>query len=111
MSFLMPCNNKGCGKTQAPYLNKKDNKVYCSECDGEIPNVSHFAKHQMKTLKQYKSEKKSFAVRCDKCKKESRPTISKDELYCGECGLKLDINIFFKKMLLDQLKNADKDIV
>jgi hypothetical protein len=110
MPFLMPCTNKGCGKTQAPYFNKKDEKVYCSECGNEIVNVSSFAKHQMKVLKQYKDDKKSFSVVCDKCKKSSRPVLNKDELYCGECNKILDVNPFFKNMLKEQLKNVDKDV-
>lgn len=108
----MTCTNKGCGETQPPYLDKDTSKVYCSKCNKEIENVTPFAKNQMKMLKQFKEkEKKSFSVKCNLCKAESRPKIVNDEVVCGSCSKKLShLSPPFVIMLKMQLKKADQDI-
>lgn len=108
----MPCMNKSCNKTVTPYLDKDTNKVYCSECDSEIQNVTHFAKVQMQTLKQYKQKKtKSFSVKCVSCKKEDRPQIIGNDIFCKYCNSEqTQITAFFKKILIEQLKKIDEDI-
>jgi hypothetical protein len=112
MPFMMTCTNSGCGKTQPPYIDKDTNEVYCSACDQIIQNVTIFAKTQMKTLKQYRQkEKKSFAVKCEKCGKEERPKIIGDDIVCGACTTPLDnLSPFFKNMLKTQLAKADKEL-
>ena len=112
MSFLMPCTNKGCGKTMSPTLDVSSNAVICSECDREITNVSSFAKSQMKSLGQIKKDnKKSFAVRCPKCNKEARPIETNNDLVCGSCKKPLShLSEPFKQMLKINLKNADKEV-
>lgn len=111
MPFSMPCTNKGCGKTQEPYVNTKDDKVYCSLCDREIANVSYFAKVQMKSLKQFKQKAPiPFAVKCNKCEKDDRPLLVKDDLICSGCNKSFDnLSLPFKNMLKEKLKKPIGD--
>lgn len=106
MGFLIQCNNKGCGQLQTPFLDKDTNEVHCSECDQIISNVSSFTKTQMKHLKQFRQkEKKSFAIKCDHCKREDRPIIKGNDLICSGCGKDFDkLTAVFKNMLKEQLK-------
>ena len=53
MAFSIQCTNKGCQKIQEPYIDTKDDKVYCSLCNKELLNITHFVKVQMKSLKQF----------------------------------------------------------
>lgn len=112
MAFSMNCNTKGCGKLTEPYLDPKTDKVYCSACDSEIINITHFAKIQMKSMKQFKQKtSKPFAVKCNKCGKEERPKLVKDDVICGVCSKPLDnLSIPFKNMLKEKLKTVDKDV-
>jgi rRNA maturation endonuclease Nob1 len=105
----MSCTNKGCGKTQEPYLDIKTDKVYCSECDKEMTNVSYFTKVQMKSLKQFKIKKNdSYSVKCSKCQHVGRPKLIKDQFICDGCSQPLDnLSYAFKIMLKDKLKNED----
>src|SRR5713101_2892305 len=109
MPFLINCNNKGCNKTQEPYIDPKDDKVYCSLCDKEITNITYFTKVQMKSLKQFKPKTStSFSVKCPKCNKEGRPKIINDDIVCSGCSKSLDhLSVAFKNMLKDQLKKVD----
>lgn len=111
MPFTINCTNKGCGKFQQPFLDPDDNKVYCSECEKEITNLTSFAKNQMKSFKQFKEKKKSsFSVRCDKCGKTERPSLKGKDVLCGGCQKPLtSISEAFKLMLRESLKNVDKD--
>lgn len=111
MPFAMSCTNKGCGKTQEPYLDLKDDKVYCSLCDREIPNISYFAKVQMKSLKQFRQRKiASFSVKCRSCEREERPKIVNDDVVCGSCSKPLDhLSLPFKNMLKEKLKTVDRE--
>ena len=110
--FSIPCNNKGCGKMQEPYLDPKDDKVYCSLCDREIDNVTYFTKVQMKSLKQYKQKNvASFSVKCDKCGKEARPLLVNDDVVCAGCKKPLDkLSLPFINMLKDKLRTVNKDV-
>lgn len=112
MPFTTICPNKGCGETQAPYLDKDTNKAYCSKCNKEITNLTVFVKNQMKMTKQFKpKEKKSFSIKCAACGAEGRPKISGEEVICSACNKPLDqLTPSFKMMLKMQLANADKDI-
>ena len=110
MPFSMICSE--CKKMQNPYLDKKTEKVYCEECEKEISNINHFAKIQLKTLKQYKvKSQKSFSVKCNKCNKEDRPTVKDKELYCSSCQEPMDhISPYFKKILIENLGSLDKGL-
>mgnify|MGYP001769837319 CR=1 FL=1 len=110
--FSMPCSNKGCGKVQEPYIDPKDDKVYCSLCNKEITNITFFAKSQMKSLKQYKPKTAtSFAVKCDKCGKEARPKLVNNEVVCSGCNKPLDkLSVPFRNMLKEKLRTVDKDV-
>lgn len=108
----MNCTAKGCYKFMEPYLDPKDDKVYCSKCDKEIGNITHFAKVQMKTLKQFREKKVvSFAVKCPKCGKEDRPRLVGEEIVCRGCQQPLDhLSEPFKIMLRDKLKTVGQDV-
>lgn len=112
MPFSTFCTNKGCGKIQEPYLDPQDNKVYCSECDGELANITQFTKHQMKMNKQFKQKKaKPFAVKCVKCGKEERPKVEKGDIVCGICAKPMDnLSPIFKNMLKEKLKTVDDEV-
>lgn len=113
MAFSTFCTNKGCGKIQEPYIDPKTNQVFCSECDGEIVNITPFTKNQMKMNKQFKQKKQTpFAVKCAKCGREERPKLTpKDDIVCGACGQSLDnLSPIFKNMLKDKLRSVDKDV-
>jgi len=112
MPFSMNCTSKGCGKVQEPYIDPKNDKVYCSLCDNEMINISFFTKTQMKTLKQFKQKNQvSFSVKCRLCHKEGRPKIIKENVICFSCLKPLEhLSMSFKNMLKEQLKNVDKDI-
>lgn len=108
----MTCSSKGCGDTQAPYLDKDTSKVYCSSCNQEIQNVTIFAKNQMKMSKQFRQkEKKPFAVKCNNCSAEQQPILVKDEVTCSSCQKKMDhLTKPFIIMLKDKLKKVGQDI-
>lgn len=112
MPFALSCTNKGCYKTQEPYIDPKTDKVYCSICDQEIANISYFTKVQMKSLKQVRKRKNaSFSVKCVKCDKTERPKVVDDDIVCGVCDKPLDnLSLPFKNMLKEKLKTADKEI-
>jgi uncharacterized Zn finger protein (UPF0148 family) len=95
-----------------PYIDPKDDKVYCSICDKEITNITHFAKMQMKTLKQYKPKTTtSFSIKCQSCNKEDRPKILNGEVVCSNCQKPLNhLSPMFKNMLKEKLKEVDKDV-
>ena len=113
MPFAINCTNKGCGMMQEPYIDPKTDKVYCSLCDKEITNLTHFAKMQMKSLKQFKPKNTiSFSVKCLKCGKEDRPKIINNDIVCAFCGDPLKhLSVPFRNMLKEKLKTAGKDIV
>ncbi len=111
MAFSTYCSTKGCGKTMEPYLDISDNKVYCSNCNSEIPNITSFVKLQMKQNKQFKQKQtKTFSVKCIKCNKDEQPKILNNEVVCGACSKSLDnLTPIFKNMLKEKLKTVDKD--
>jgi len=108
----MVCNNKGCGKQMEPYLDPKDDKVYCSACDKEMTNVTHFVKVQMKALKQFKQKNTiSFGVKCQKCGKEDRPKVVGEDIVCPSCKKPHEhLSEPFKIMLREKLKTAGQDV-
>lgn len=112
MAFSILCQNKGCGKLQAPFLDKETSKVYCAECKLEIINISPFMVSQMKMNKQFRQkEKKSFAVKCPDCQVEARPKLINDEIICSACNKRMDkLSPFSIAMLKQQLKKVDQDI-
>lgn len=111
----MNCTNKGCGKHMEPYIDPKTDKVYCAQCDGELTNLTYFAKMQMKGSKQYKQKNAlSFMVKCTKCGKEDRPKlIGKDpqDVVCPHCRKSHDhLSEPFKIMLREKLKTVAQDV-
>lgn len=110
--FSMVCNNKGCGKQMEPYIDQTDDKVYCSLCNKEITNITHFAKTQMKSLKQFKQKKTtSFSVKCQNCGKEERPKLVKEDIICPSCNkVHSHLSEPFKIMLKDKLKTVSQDV-
>jgi hypothetical protein len=108
----MNCTTKGCGKQMEPYLDPVTDKVFCSKCDNEITNVTHFAKVQMKTLKQFKEKKViAFAVKCPKCGKEDRPKLVGEDIVCRGCQKPMThLSEPFKIMLRDKLRTTAQDV-
>src|ERR1035437_2231591 len=95
MALSLNCDNsyvdsagktKKCGVMQ-PYIDPKTEKVYCSTCNAEILNVSHFAKTTLKTLKQYKQKSTAtFSITCKNCGHEAQPQIIDDkDVVCPKC--------------------------
>lgn len=109
MAFTVPCCNKGCGKIQAPYIDQTDDKVYCSECDKEIPGITNIVKHQMKMNKQFRPKKqKAFGVKCLRCGKDDKPKLVGQDIVCAGCNKPLDqLSEPFKIMLRDKLRSID----
>lgn len=91
--FRVYCDNKSCGKDQAPVLNLETNEVECTECGQNIKSITPFAKSQMKSLGQIKRDskkEKAFAVQCKYCKKTAPPKIVNDKVVCSLCDKHLD---------------------
>lgn len=89
MGFIMYCDNKKCGKSQEPYLDKETDEVFCSECGNTITNVTQFAKNSMRGMSQFKKTVKAqqaFTVKCEGCSKMSQPKLHKNTLICPHCG-------------------------
>lgn len=95
-----------------PYIDPKTDKVYCSSCDKEITNITHFAKVQMKAMRQYKQKKViSFSVKCQNCGKEERPKLIGKDIVCPGCKKSHDhLSEPFKVMLRDKLKTVTQDV-
>lgn len=111
MAFSTNCTNKGCGKYQTPFIDKKTDKVYCSECEQEITNLTSFAKAQMKAIKQFREEKPAaFSVKCSHCSLTNQPDQQKDKFFCPSCKKELKLSEAFRLMLIEKLKNANKEI-
>ena len=92
MPMLLNCDKKGCRSYDEHVLDIATNEVRCIKCNEIIPNISHFTKQQLKSLKQTKkSAKSAYAVRCGKCKVETLPKLdAANKLVCGSCG---DVNL------------------
>ncbi len=112
MAFSIICTNKGCGDHMEPYIDKDTDKVYCSSCDNELFHVTHFAKIQMKSMKQFKQKKTiSFAIKCKFCGKEDRPVIVLDKIVCPSCKTEHShLSEAFKYMLKGNLKKVSQDV-
>jgi hypothetical protein len=115
MRFSLPCNNKGCGKINEPYLDPNDDKVYCSECDKEMTGITSFVKMQMKSnkqIKQFRAKKpKPFSVKCPRCGKDDRPKLVQEDIICSGCNKPLDqLSEPFKIMLREKLRTTDRDV-
>lgn len=112
MPFMMSCTNKGCCKQMEPYIDPKDDKVYCSECDKELTNITYFAKVQLKSMKQFRQKKViSFAVKCRNCGQEERPKLVQQDIVCPGCNkAHTHLSEPFKIMLREKLKTAGQDL-
>ena len=112
MPFSIVCSNKGCGNLMEPYLDPSTNQVFCSKCDKEIVNVTHFVKSQMKQFKQFRPKKSvSFGVKCKFCNAEERPLVKDKNIICPACKkTHTHLSEPFKIMLLDNLKKINQDI-
>ena len=112
MPFSIQCTNVGCKKIMEPYLDVKEDKVYCSLCDKELQGITYFVKVQMKSLKQFRQKQnKPFAVKCQRCGKEDRPKLIQQDIVCSGCNKSLDhLSEPFKIMLREKLRTTDKDV-
>jgi Zn finger protein HypA/HybF involved in hydrogenase expression len=120
MALAMYCNNsvtddkgkqKKCGQME-PYLDPKTDKVYCSSCNTEMPNITYFTKVTLKNLKQFKQKVAvSFSVKCQSCNREARPKVVNDDIVCPECKKPhTHLSEPFKIMLKEKLKTAGQDV-
>lgn len=113
MAFSFTCTNKGCGQFMQPYIDPATDIVYCSACDGSLPQITTFVKQQLKMSKKYRPKKNiPFAVKCDKCGKEDKPLLVNDEdIICKFCKKPYaNLSEPFKIVLRDKLKTTDTDI-
>lgn len=105
--FRVYCDNKGCGKDQAPVLNLETNEVECTECGQNIKSITLFAKNQMKSLGQIKRDskrEKAFAVQCKYCKKAAPPKVVDEKVVCSLCDKHLDyLAASFVNVIKDKL--------
>ena len=120
MALSLNCDNsyideKGktrkCGIMQ-PYIDPKTEKVYCSMCNAEVPNVTHFAKTTLKTLKQYRQKSTAtFKVTCKNCNYEDQPSLVNNIIICPKCKKEHShLTEPFKLMLKQCLKLANQDV-
>lgn len=102
---------KRCGQME-PYMDPKTEKVYCSHCDTELPNISHFTKVTLKNLKQFRLKPTvPFGVKCQNCNKEAQPKIVNNVIVCPGCAQEhTHLSEPFKIMLKDKLRNTNKDV-
>lgn len=93
-----------------PYIDKDTDKVYCSECNQELVNMTYFTKQQLKTLKQYRPKSTSgFLVKCNDCKAQDKPTLVGGDVKCRHCGGNLDhLTRQFKLMLKQQIQEGSE---
>jgi ribosomal protein L34E len=120
MALALYCNNtytdsfgkvKRCGQME-PYMDIKTEKVYCANCNTEIPNVNHFTKITLKNLKQFRQKPAvPFGVKCANCGKEAQPKIVGEDIVCPGCNkAHTHLSEPFKIMLKNKLKTANKDV-
>lgn len=121
MPVVMICNQKyidaktkkekQCGEME-PYMDPKTGKVFCSKCDTECENVSHFQKTTLKTLKQFREKVMvPFGVKCQSCGKEAQPKVVNDDIVCPQCSKPhTHLSEPFKIMLKDKLRTANKEL-
>lgn len=120
MPLALFCNNtytdnfgktKKCGQME-PYMDPKTEIVYCSLCNTEIPNITHFTKVTLKNLKQFRQKQAvPFGVKCQNCNKEAQPKIVGDDIVCPGCNKPhKHLSEPFKMMLKDKLKTTNKDV-
>lgn len=109
--FSMSCSIKGCYKQMEPYIDPKTDKVYCSICDGELLNVTHFTKVQLKSNKQFRKKNSvAFGVKCNLCGKDDRPLLMGKDIVCAGCKKPLDqLSEPFKIMLREKLKKQSDE--
>jgi Zn finger protein HypA/HybF involved in hydrogenase expression len=109
MAVSANCTN--CNTTTEPFMDPKNDKVYCGDCEEEM-QVSHFVKITMKSIKQFRQKQTiSFGVKCQSCHKEARPVILDEKIVCPTCQNEhTHLSDSFKLMLKDRLKTAGKDL-
>ena len=102
---------KKCGMME-PYMDSKTEKVFCSTCFSEIPNVSHFTKMTMKSLKQYKQKSTAtFCVKCKNCGTDDQPILANNDVVCPSCKKPhTHLTPTFKMMLKQELAKANQDV-
>ena len=107
MPVSINCTNKGCGKFNEVVLDTKTDQVFCSVCDKEIANVSHFVKTQLKALKQVRRAKKqAFAIKCEHCKSEGMPKLVNDVFVCAMCSKTVNVSKPFEPLLRKVIKEG-----
>lgn len=107
------CPHKGCNKLQVPYYDKVDNNVYCSLCDKELI-VTNIVKQQLKQNKRFRETKKKkvegFAIKCESCQNSKKPKVLNKKIICSVCDQEMKINEIYKNMLINELKQSEKEV-
>jgi len=103
--FRLEC--KKCKRiSQDSYYDKTLDEVICSECGEPIDDVPETTKRALIGIgKVINSQPKtSYMIECKACWKTSVPKLKDNELYCSDCGEKLVLTDFFKKVAIEHLK-------
>jgi len=113
MPIMLNCVAKGCHSYDEHVLDITTNDVKCVKCDAVIPNMSHFTKQQLISLKQVKKAAKSaYSIRCNKCKVETMPKLdANNKFVCGSCNdPNINVSKPFELLIRAAIKNGKKDI-
>lgn len=103
--FRLEC--KKCKRiSQDSYYDKQLDKVMCSECGESIDDVPPTTKRSLIGVgKVINSQpKSSYMIECKACGKTGLPGLKDNELYCSNCGAKIEVTEFFKKVAIEHLK-------
>jgi hypothetical protein len=107
MILNLTCEDRSCGKTMTPYLDKETNTVHCDICDEEMTNITPFMKNMLRQNGIFKTRtKKAFAVKCP-CGAEDTPDLVDDQLLCHKCEEPLKLTAAYAQMLKMKLQDAD----
>ncbi len=103
MSFMIYCGNTGCGKQSTPALDLKTNKVFCSECNGEmnLPEPTKLSLKSMGQIVRKEQTRQAFSVKCTSCGVDSRPkVVENNKVVCSSCDEELNLSAPFKQTIL-----------
>lgn len=100
--MLMLCNR--CNQTTDARLNKKTNKVICTNCGEEITAITSQTVKALRAMKEYVEEKKqSFSFQCNKCGDRKQGVVLADgsKVVCTVCGEELNVSPLMRQSMKD----------
>lgn len=108
--FMIYCDNRGCGRQTAALLDPDDGKAYCADCDRPITAITSIAKNQLKSFKQIRRKKETYAFKCGQCGIEARPALLNDKLVCPRCKTpSTGISKPFETLVRDAIKGDEAE--